>query len=76
MHLEDVTVGQTLENLVLAYGHRASEAAKIWALPENALLAQRGGSQHNHPIGPNPAAACVDACTPDDNLPFYFTEQK
>jgi hypothetical protein len=27
----------------------------------------------NQPIGPNPNAYCVDACTPDDNLPFYFT---
>lgn len=28
----------------------------------------------NQPIGPNPSPFCVDACTPDDNLPFYWTE--
>lgn len=27
----------------------------------------------NQPIGPNPSPFCVDACTPDDNLPFYWT---
>ncbi|MBX3567717.1 MAG: hypothetical protein KF914_06635 [Rhizobiaceae bacterium] len=27
----------------------------------------------NQPIGPNPSPFCVDACTPDDDLPFYFT---
>lgn len=127
MYFEDVAVGagQTLLDLVVAYGHRATEAPKIWALPENSHLAQRGGPQllaagdvvqipipwrikrplivrveprgagfevtrtgrqgsrlswvqtvyrHNQPIGPNPAAMCVDACTPDDNLPFYFTD--
>jgi len=30
--------------------------------------------RHNQPIGPNPNPYCVDACTPDDNLPFYFTD--
>lgn len=30
--------------------------------------------RHNQPIGPNPNAFCVDACTPDDNLPFYWTD--
>jgi hypothetical protein len=30
--------------------------------------------RHNQPIGPNPAAHCVDGCTPDDNLPFYWTD--
>ena len=29
--------------------------------------------RHNQPIGPNPNPFCVDACTPDDNLPFYWT---
>jgi hypothetical protein len=29
--------------------------------------------RHNQPIGPNPNAFCVDACTPDDDLPFYWT---
>ena len=29
--------------------------------------------RHNQPIGPNPSAFCVDACTPDDDLPFYWT---
>ncbi|HTK29626.1 MAG TPA: hypothetical protein VL309_08755 [Vicinamibacterales bacterium] len=29
--------------------------------------------RHNQPIGPNPAPFCVDACTPDDSLPFYWT---
>jgi hypothetical protein len=28
----------------------------------------------NQPIGPNPSPFCVDACTPDDNLPFYWTD--
>jgi hypothetical protein len=28
----------------------------------------------NQPVGPNPNAFCVDACTPDDDLPFYFTD--
>lgn len=32
--------------------------------------------RHNQPIGPNPRAYCVDACTPDDNLPFYFTNDE
>jgi hypothetical protein len=27
----------------------------------------------NQPIGPNPNPYCVDACTPDDDLPFYWT---
>jgi hypothetical protein len=27
----------------------------------------------NQPIGPNPNQFCVDACTPDDALPFYWT---
>ena len=27
--------------------------------------------RHNQPIGPNPNPFCVDACTPDDDLPFY-----
>ncbi|HEY3742863.1 MAG TPA: hypothetical protein VGL53_23615 [Bryobacteraceae bacterium] len=27
----------------------------------------------NQPIGPNPSPYCVDGCTPDDNLPFYWT---
>lgn len=27
----------------------------------------------NQPIGPNPSPFCVDACTPDDDLPFYWT---
>jgi len=27
----------------------------------------------NQPIGPNPNAFCVDGCTPDDDLPFYWT---
>jgi hypothetical protein len=126
MYLEDVTVGagQTLLKLVEAYGHKATEAATIWGLPENSALAARGAPatltagdvvqipipwkmkkpliitpeargvgfdvsrtgrrgrrlswvqtvyRHNQPIGPNPRAFCVDACTPDDNLPFYFT---
>ena len=30
--------------------------------------------RHNQPIGPNPSPFCVDACTPDDNLPFYWTD--
>lgn len=30
--------------------------------------------RHNQPIGPNPNPFCVDACTPDDNLPFYWTD--
>lgn len=30
--------------------------------------------RHNQPIGPNPRAFCVDACTPDDDLPFYWTD--
>jgi hypothetical protein len=30
--------------------------------------------RHNQPIGPNPDPFCVDACTPDDNLPFYWTD--
>lgn len=29
--------------------------------------------RHNQPIGPNPDPFCVDACTPDDDLPFYWT---
>jgi hypothetical protein len=29
--------------------------------------------RHNQPIGPNPNPFCVDACTPDDDLPFYWT---
>src|SRR5262245_17111275 len=29
--------------------------------------------RHNQPIGPNPNPFCVDACTPDDNLPVYWT---
>jgi hypothetical protein len=32
--------------------------------------------RHNQPIGPNPNPFCVDACTPDDNLPFYWTKQE
>jgi hypothetical protein len=28
----------------------------------------------NQPIGPNPSPYCVDGCTPDDNLPFYWTD--
>lgn len=32
--------------------------------------------RHNQPIGPNPNPFCVDACTPDDNLPFYWTEKE
>ena len=27
----------------------------------------------NQPIGPNSSPFCVDACTPDDDLPFYWT---
>jgi len=30
----------------------------------------------NQPIGPNPSPFCVDACTPDDNLPFYWTDDE
>lgn len=30
--------------------------------------------RHNQPIGPNPNPFCVDGCTPDDDLPFYYTE--
>jgi len=30
--------------------------------------------RHNQPIGPNPSPFCVDACTPDDELPFYWTD--
>lgn len=30
--------------------------------------------RHNQPIGPNPNPFCVDACTPDDDLPFYWTD--
>jgi hypothetical protein len=30
--------------------------------------------RHNQPIGPNPSPFCVDACTPDDDLPFYWTD--
>src|SRR5437763_373651 len=30
--------------------------------------------RHNQPIGPNPNPFCVDGCTPDDNLPFYWTD--
>jgi hypothetical protein len=29
--------------------------------------------RHNQPIGPNPNPFCVDGCTPDDDLPFYWT---
>lgn len=29
--------------------------------------------RHNQPIGPIANPFCVDACTPDDNLPFYWT---
>jgi hypothetical protein len=29
--------------------------------------------RHNQPIGPNPNPFCVDGCTPDDNLPYYWT---
>lgn len=32
--------------------------------------------RHNQPIGPNPNPFCVDACTPDDDLPFYWTNQE
>jgi len=127
MFLEDVTVGkgETLAVLVRAYGHKASDEAATWALPENAVLAKRGASstlvagdvvnipipwtiksppglkvvpggahidiwrsgqrgtrlswvqtvyRDNQPIGPNPNAFCVDACTPDDDLPFYWTD--
>ena len=28
--------------------------------------------RHNQPIGPNPNPFCVDACTPDDDLPFLL----
>ena len=28
----------------------------------------------NQPIGPNSSPFCVDACTPDDDLPFYWTD--
>jgi hypothetical protein len=27
----------------------------------------------NQPAGPNPSPFCVDGCTPDDDLPFYWT---
>jgi hypothetical protein len=127
MYLEDVLVvaGQTLSRLVEDYGHKKSEAAKVWGLPENKALAglrdpaalaagdvvqipipwgikkplivtveakgagfsvsRSGGAgrrlswvqtvyRHNQPIGPNPHAFCVDACTPDDDLPFYWTD--
>ena len=30
--------------------------------------------RHNQPIGPNPDPFCVDGCTPDDDLPFYWTD--
>jgi hypothetical protein len=30
--------------------------------------------RHNQPIGPNPNPFCVDGCTPDDDLPFYWTD--
>jgi hypothetical protein len=32
--------------------------------------------RHNQPIGPNPNPFCVDACTPDDDLPFYWTNRE
>lgn len=32
--------------------------------------------RHNQPIGPNPDPFCVDACTPDDDLPFYWTNSE
>jgi hypothetical protein len=53
-----------------------------------AFLVQRNGApgknlswvqtvfRDNQPIGPNPAKFCVDGCTPDDNLPFYWTEDE
>ncbi len=31
-------------------------------------------NRDNQPIGPNPNAFCVDACTPDDDRPFYWTQ--
>src|SRR5437870_2231296 len=45
MYLEDITVrpAETLAKLVLAYGHKASDEAAIWADPANAALAGRGG---------------------------------
>jgi hypothetical protein len=30
-------------------------------------------NRDNQPAGPNPNRFCVDACTPDDDLPFYYT---
>ena len=30
--------------------------------------------RHNQPLGPNPDRFCVDGCTPDDDLPFYWTD--
>ncbi len=126
MFFEEVIVGRgaTTAGLVIAYGHQATDVARIWALPQNATLAARGDPtglasgdtlripipwrmnrprlrveargvglevsrtgrrgerlswvqtvyRHNQPIGPNPSAWCVDACTPDDDLPFYFTD--
>jgi hypothetical protein len=32
--------------------------------------------RHNQPSGPNPDPFCVDACTPDDDLPFYWTDDE
>jgi hypothetical protein len=32
--------------------------------------------RHNQTIGPNPNPFCVDACTADDDLPFYWTNNE
>src|SRR3954468_25067750 len=84
MFLEEVRVGvgQNLAVLAKAYGHKVDAVRDIWNNPGR--TGERGSRlswvqtvyRHNQPIGPNPRAYCVDACTPDDNLPFYFTNDE
>jgi len=44
MFFEDVTVqkSETLPSLAQAYGHKASDAAGIWKLPQNATFGRSG----------------------------------
>jgi hypothetical protein len=65
--------------------HTTTHALTTDATGASFLLQRNGGPgrrmswvqtvyRHNQPIGPNPNPFCVDACTPDDDLPFYWTD--